>query len=402
MKLTKSDILEKITNGEDSYTQFKRKLNSASDLAKEICAFANAQGGNILIGIDEVKSGGKLLENKVVGISAEDVQNLNGWVSAMTDHLIPCPEIYTQVLSWEDVRILNITIPEGETKSYRCKKGLLCFIRSGADKREMSTEEITRRTMEQAPPPHIEEREVPRTNQDELNSVLLMEFIEKKFGQPLSPFLKERQLSKEKLLQNMNMMADNQTLTIAGTMLYANSPEIFLPTFHIKAVSYYGTDIADIDYMARETIGGNLTVQYRNSIAFLKMNLSKRQAEEGFNTQGTLEIAETALEEHLTNALVHRSYAIQTAIRLFVFADRVEIISPGHLPNHQTVDALKAGAANAIPRNPIMVTHAAYLLPYSGIGSGILRALKAHPNTDFVNDPVNEQFKVILHRPQNK
>jgi ATP-dependent DNA helicase RecG len=96
---------------------------------------------------------------------------------------------------------------------------------------------------------------------------------------------------------------------------------------------------------------------------------------------------------------MHRDYFISAPIRVFIFSNRVEIISPGHLPNNLTVENIKAGNSNM--RNPVLASFAVDLLPYQGIGTGILRALKNYPYLDFEDDRDGNQFKCIIHR-QNK
>lgn len=128
------------------------------------------------------------------------------------------------------------------------------------------------------------------------------------------------------------------------------------------------------------------------------VNLHKQQPQgASFNSQGMLEISKVALEEALVNALIHRDYGKTSPVRVFVFQNRVEIVSPGALPNHLTVEQIKNG--NAVPRNPILLSYATKLLPYRGLGSGISRILKEHPATEFINDSEGQQFKVILSRP---
>ena len=102
------------------------------------------------------------------------------------------------------------------------------------------------------------------------------------------------------------------------------------------------------------------------------------------------------LEELLVNALIHRDYFISAPIRLFVFCDKIEIISPGNLPNNLTIENIKSGNSNM--RNPILATFATSLLPYRGIGSGIIRSLKAYPRINFFDDRDANIFKVIINR----
>ena len=117
----------------------------------------------------------------------------------------------------------------------------------------------------------------------------------------------------------------------------------------------------------------------------------------GFNTLGELEVPPIALEELLVNALMHRDYFDSASIRILVFRDRIEIISPGHLPNNLTIENIKAGNSNM--RNPILASFAAKLLPYRGLGSGLLRSLRAWPQIELIDDRAGNLFKAIVARP---
>jgi len=118
-------------------------------------------------------------------------------------------------------------------------------------------------------------------------------------------------------------------------------------------------------------------------MTFFTRNLRKVQVEREFNSLGQLEIPYESLIEYTVNALVHRSLNIKAPIRIFIFDDRVEIHSPGSLPNGLTVDDIKNGTS--MPRNMFLFTNANYLLPYTGAGSGVRRALEYDPNVIFSN-----------------
>ena len=119
----------------------------------------------------------------------------------------------------------------------------------------------------------------------------------------------------------------------------------------------------------------------------------------GVNMPGLPEIPEAVFEELLVNALVHRDYLISASIRLLVFDDRIEIQSPGHLPDNMTVEKIRTGNSNI--RNPILASYAAKrLLPYHGLGSGIARALEEWPTIDFVDDRDSCLFTVTVLRKQ--
>jgi len=128
----------------------------------------------------------------------------------------------------------------------------------------------------------------------------------------------------------------------------------------------------------------------------LGRNLHHVQGDRGFNSPGELEIPHHVLEEIIVNALVHRDYLISAPIRLLVFVDRVEIISPGRLPNHLDLSQIRFGMFSR--RNPALASHAFHILPYQGLGSGIPRAIEDWPHIEFVDDRAGNQFKVILPR----
>jgi predicted HTH transcriptional regulator len=136
---------------------------------------------------------------------------------------------------------------------------------------------------------------------------------------------------------------------------------------------------------------------FQQTLGFIVANTLAEQGEQGFNSQGQPEIPRIVWEELVANALIHRDYFISAPVRVLVFADRVEIISPGHLPNNLSIENIKSGNSNI--RNPVLASFAVKLLPYRGLGSGILRAIKAWPDIDFVDDRAGSMFKAIVKRP---
>ena len=157
-------------------------------------------------------------------------------------------------------------------------------------------------------------------------------------------------------------------------------------------------------YLDSEDIGGPLPLQFKDGMAFLKRNLYKRQQGQSVNSTGLLEVPSIALEEALVNALVHRDYFISAGVRLLIFDDRIEIISPGSLPNTVTTENIRYGIQ--VVRNPILVSFLSKLdIPYRGIGSGILRMMRecrqaGISQPEFVEDKEAATFKVVFMRPQ--
>ena len=90
---------------------------------------------------------------------------------------------------------------------------------------------------------------------------------------------------------------------------------------------------------------------------------------------------------------------MKAPVRIFIFDNRVEIHSPGALPNGLTIDDIKAGTS--MPRNTFLFNNAIYLLPYTGVGSGITRALDEDINVTFMNNDKAQEFVITVWRGES-
>lgn len=151
---------------------------------------------------------------------------------------------------------------------------------------------------------------------------------------------------------------------------------------------------------ANNYIGGTIPRMFKLGMEFIDGCLLRRQVGQNFNSIGVLEIPEIALTELLQNALVHRSWLKPAPIRILVFDNRVEIVSPEALPPSLTVVGIKLG--NAFQRNQVIANLCAKTIDYSGLGSGIIRALQTDANIEFKNEAQGDLFRVILWRTEQK
>ncbi len=198
------------------------------------------------------------------------------------------------------------------------------------------------------------------------------------------------------MLNNMGLAAGNY-LNLAGLMLFGKAPQFVKPAFICKAIHFPGNDISVENYLDSEDFEGKIEDQFKGIMAFVLRCLQKRQAGQSVNALGVPEIPKIVFEELIVNALMHRDYFVSAPIRLFVYADKIELISPGHLPNHLTIFKIEAGNSNI--RNQILASFAFKgILPYRGLGSGIRRAITDWPNISFVDDREGNQFKVTVYR----
>ena len=372
-----------IANGEDTRHQFKRDFAHIDALAAELVALANTAGGMLLVGVAD--------DGHIAGLTSEDIGRLNQMLSnAASQHVRPPINPVTTNVRTEQGLVMLIEVEAGLNPPYMDAQGRI-WVKSGADKRQVTAREEMQRMFQQAGLLHADEIPVRDTHLDDLDSVPFNAYFERRYGRP--PAATGQALSQ--LLQNLNLAHDG-TPNLAGMLLFGRTPAVRLPAFVVKAVAFPGTTLHDDRYNDSEDIDGPLPEQYRRSLAFIKRNLRHVQGAQGFNSPGQLEVPSAVFEELLVNALVHRDYFIQAPVRLLIFADRVEIISPGHLPDHLDTEQIRFGLSNL--RNPALASHAFHLLPYRGLGSGIPRATAAWPAIELIDDRRGNQFKVVVQR----
>ena len=175
-----------------------------------------------------------------------------------------------------------------------------------------------------------------------------------------------------------------------------------MPMMTAKCICFAGNNVGSKvfrDKVNDADMEGNLLHQYDTIMDFFTRNLHNVQVGEEFNSMGKLEIPYTSLVEFTVNSLVHRSLNIKAPVRIFIFDNRVEIHSPGALPNGLTIDDIKAGTS--MPRNMFLFNNAIYLLPYTGVGSGITRALDEDINVTFMNNDKAQEFVITVWRGES-
>lgn len=378
-------LKQEIIAGEDSQHEFKVDINNPDSLAAEITAFANAKGGNIYIGIDDY--------GQIIGLRSEDVRRINQMISNVASQHIKSPvavETENIVIS-ENKIVIILKIPQGLDKPYFDRKGII-WLKSGSDKRKINSKEELQRIYQSTAQFHADEQ-ITKASISELDRYSFNEFMQSNF-QEKSPENKEELRI---LLENMNLSSNNK-LNLAGLYIFTMHPENFNPLLVVKAVRYPGTKIAYSDYYDSEDFIGPLNRNFENSINFIVKNLHNYQYGQNVNSTGRLEVPKAVFEEILVNAYIHRDYLINSHIKIFVFDDRIEILSPGNLPNNLTVKKILAGNSNI--RNPILASYVAKgILPYKGLGTGIRRAINIWPHIKFENDLVQNVFKAIIFRP---
>ncbi len=381
------ELLDLIQKGESSFVQFKVRINDAYKIGTEMVAFSNTKGGLIIIGVDD-KTG------DINGLSFEEIAHTNQLLAnAASDNVKPQIFIETETVEVEDKNVIVASMAEGLSKPHTDNKGII-WLKNGSDKRKVVAREEMARLLQNSGNLFADETLVNGTTINDIDEKLFRDFIQKKHKKSIS----ELGLPVSELLSNMGMLK-NYNLTLGGLLLFGKNPQQFKPTFTVHCIAIKGNDISTNSYRnKKEPFIGNIQEVYDKTLSFIIQNLKEVQKEEGFNSLGELEIPIEAIQELLVNALVHRDYFINSSIKVFVFDNRIEIISPGKLPNTLTIENIKTGIS--VIRNPILYSNVAYLLPFQGVGSGIMRAYSKYPDLELINDTDKEMFISIIKRPE--
>lgn len=384
------ELLDIIGTGETSKVQIKENITSPDSLAAEIVAMANSLGGTILVGIKD-KTG------EIIGLDSQQLNNIGTMASNVaTNNVIPIVYIQTEVVAIEagdkKKNILVIYVKEGVNKPYK-DRNLIIWVKQGHDKRKVTDNFELLRLFQDGGNLLADEMEVPNTSINDVSEDKLSKYVLRAFGKKLEDI----GLSVKQLLKNIRVIG-NEKLTLGGLLFFGKNPQAYKPAFCIKAVSFFGNSIGGTEYRSSKDITGTIPELYDRGMDFFTSNLKHTQQGQNFNSSGIMEISLIALEELLQNALIHREYLKNAPIRILIFDNRIEIISPGKLPNSLTIENIKCG--NSAIRNNLLCSYCVKTMPYRGLGSGIIRALEEQPNIEFINDVDGEQFIVKIPRPE--
>lgn len=388
--MTQEELKDIARCGETTTIQFKEQFTGQKEIAKEMIAFANTLGGQIFFGIKD-KTG------ELLGLSYDEIQTISRELgNAANEHVRPTIYITTDVVRAEGKHFLVCAVAQGKNKPYKNLNGEI-WVKQGADKRRITENSEILALFQDSGSYQADAAGMQETNFNDLDRYALNDYLKKVYALDLEKLSDNA----DQMLKNIHVLNHNGIPTLAGYLFFGKHPEYYCPTFMVKAVSFFGNELAGTQYRDTKEIVGNMPQIYEKSMSFLKSNLHNIQ-EKGasFNSLGKLEIAEEVLEEVLQNALVHRDLLRSAPIRIFIFDNRVEIISPGALAGGLTEEDIRNG--KTYQRNPYMATFATNALHYRGIGSGIVRILAEYPEIEIVNDVEGKEFKVIVWRKEHQ
>ena len=383
--MTHTELLEIIGNGENSGIEFKRDLPEPYDLAKELVAFSNLNGGVVFLGVED--------DGGISGITRKDLEEwvMNVCRDKIRPAIIPFFETVRDIEPGKDVAIVRVT--RGfDVHALWHNNGSRYYIRVGTQSREATQEEL-RRLFQQRGSIRAELQPVSGATLEDLDRRRLRDYFTRIRQQGVPP--DEDETAWRTLLVNTEVMSE-EGVTVGGMLLFGKIPNRFLRHAGIDAAAYPG---AQKDYAARERIGlrGPMTPllgadgalvengSVEQALDFIRRNTPITAVLENGRRIDKPTYPADVLREAVVNSLIHRDYLLtSTDIELAVYSDRLEIISPGRLPNGITPDRMRTGCRAA--RNQLLkdVMRDYGYLEHMGMGvpRKIVLGMKAHNGTD--------------------
>jgi ATP-dependent DNA helicase RecG len=371
-------IAQRIRLGEDSRTELEsvsRDLDERA-LARDIAAFANARGGQIFVGAEDdgtIPGIGTLKQAEMLRLQVVKV------CQTLVRPAIWCPISATEV---DGKRLLVVDVPASSPhRPYRAEN--VFYLRDASITREVTREEMLR--LVQSQNVRHDESTVDGATLDDLD----VDAIDSHLGALYEPGATARRAH---YLRAWNCLDPEGVPTVAGLLLFGREPQRWLPDACISAIRFAGTAISG-EFADRKEIRGTLLQQLDDACMFLRNSAGISGIE-----RVARGIPEVVLREALVNALAHRDYLAAAQVRLFVFADHIEIINPGLLVDHLTLDSVRLGGIS-VRRNPVIASLLSRARrserPCLGVPEIIARMHNlALPEPEF--DLVGGHFRIIL------
>lgn len=344
-------LLQRIRLGEDSTLELKKvtlrdegkTIEPHPDgLSDELAALANAKGGLLVLGVDDKT-------REISGIDIAQLDRVEAWLTAIcNDRIKPPLDIVTNHIELADAHgalqpVIVIEVPKS-LWVHQSANGY--FRRVGHAKRELPPDALARlfQQRSQARIIRFEEQDVPYCKFDDLDALLLRRFIKQDQGDAIT------QLGRLHLLNVRDGVA---VPTVAGVLLCTLNPARWLPNVEILAVAHSGDRNDPNDQTDALEIQGPLDRQIMDAFHFVRRNM-QTVARKNLGRIDYPQYHLAAVFEAIVNAVAHRDYSMYAQrIRLFMFSDRLEIHSPGGLPNTLSLDSM---SCLSVPRNEILAS----------------------------------------------
>jgi predicted HTH transcriptional regulator len=332
------ELKKQLLLGEDSTFEVKEvgcKGNTVSyphrnSMADELAAMANTHGGAVVIGINDKT-------HEITGLPLDKLDAIETWLRTIVNDLIDPPlkcgiqKLFLQTDNGDEKPIIKINIPRS-IFVHKSPDGY--FQRIGSSRREMQSE-ILARMFQQRSQSRLIRYDEQTVGDADIN--ILNKDLWERFKTPLSPLDDLEFLTKLKLASY-----DDEGVihpTISGLLMACEKPEDFIPNAYIQAVCYHGEQ-RNAEQLDAQDITGPLDIQIKNACKFVRGNMKTFAVKDPGRIE-TPQYSMNAVFEAVVNAAAHRDYSIYgSKIRLHLFSDRLELYSPGTIPNTMTIESL--------------------------------------------------------------
>ena len=336
------ELAELIAAGEGATVEFKRSLTK--DVGRGLCAFANAGGGTVLLGVSDA--------GKIVGVA--DHNRLKSRVLSTARSADPPIEV--EVESVGDV--LRVIVPPQKRKPYSF--GGRFFMRDGASSRQMSNAEVEE-LFYAAGRLHFDRKPCPDFSiENDLDDETWARFSRR----AKVPESMDRMVA----LRNLGLLDNDDRMTHAGAWLLARDIRRFTTSAHVSCALFMGTEKVRI--LDRRDFHGDVPAMVDDAVAWILTKINVEFIIRRVQREERPELPEEALREAVANAVAHRDYRSTANVQIYVFKDRVEVVSPGGLPAGMREADL---GAKSMPRNPLLFGMLYRMDVVENIGSGIRR-----------------------------
>lgn len=373
-------LLSFIQSGEGYNAEFKVRVpGKLKELSEEICAFANAAGGVLLIGVSD--------DNQIHGAELNNAKR--SAIQNALDEITPRipTSLYPVVVEGKTVWVIEVN--SGPQKPYVLSGAI--YVRQGPNTQKLTTVEQMRDFFQQSDRIYFDE--APCLGFNSKKDIDTTWFEEFRLESGLS-----RSIPREQIIRNLRLVLSDGSFKNGGVLFFGASPEQFIETAVIRCVAFEGNTKTQI--IDDKVYGGPLIRQYEEAMHWLKGKLNVRYEIEGSGPRKEiLEIPETALKEAVINALCHRDYYDKGArITLELFKDRIEITNPGGLTS---AIAPADFGTKSHSRNPLIFGLFVRLRLVEQVGSGIgrIKEQMKHANLPEPVFKTEGMFTVVLQRP---
>ena len=360
------ELLELIKTGEGLKLEFKEGFNLPA-IGKEICAFANALGGKIILGVDDF--------GNAKGF------NINNSQKSQIQQIARCMDPPLNIFLENIENLVVIDVIEGNKKPYSINGKY--YLRVGTNSQQLKRDELREFFKE--------EGIISFDEKSNKKFDLEKDFDDYKFKKFLQLAKITNNQDKKLILKNLNLI-DNGYLINAGALLFSHRITKFFMQAEVTCVLFEGTSSNIID---KKTFDADIISNYENAYNFILSKLNTKYIIEEKRIE-KFELPKEAIRESLINALVHRDYYSNGHVQVNIFIDRLEIINPGGLV--KGLDKRDFGKVS-LPRNPLLFDLMARTKYVEKAGTGIRRIQDAMREYGLsVEFKSTEFFTVILER----